>query len=378
TNSTPYPTVQAERSKNHLQMVEGDTATFTYVLKANPYADRTIQIAPAHDGLKIVKGDGTKVDELTLTFTADNWDDAQTVTLSVEHDADRNDIQGRQDVNFTLGDKLTHASGSNATLTVQMLDDDAAPALTLSGASLTVDEGGSGTFTVRLAGRPSAAVTVVLVQPSNAANDDVTFTPASLAFTTSNWHTVQTVTVRATEDADGRDDTATISLSASGGDYGSVNDRVAVTVTDDEPGDLEFSTTRLDVDEGGSEIFTVKLTGQPSASVTLTLVQPDNTDVMLDTDTGTTGNQNTLTFTTGNWGTVQNVTVRAANDGDAGNDTATISLSASGGGYSSITGSVRITVRDDDDIDRVPANFNPITLADIAATEGSVVARSIA
>ena len=41
-----------------------------------------------------------------------------------------------------------------------------------------------------------------------------------------------------------------------------------------------------------------------------------------DTDTGTSGNQTTLTFTPANWDTAQTVTVAAAQDDDAVNDAA--------------------------------------------------------
>ncbi|MBF2755816.1 MAG: hypothetical protein ISN29_11255, partial [Gammaproteobacteria bacterium AqS3] len=322
TNNTPYPTVEAERSTNQLTIYEGETATFTYVLKANPYADRTIQIEPDHDDLKIVKGDGTKVDELTLTFTADNWDDAQTVTLSVEHDADRSDIQGAQDVNFTLGDKLTHASGSNATLTVQMLDDDASPALTLSETSLTVDEDGSDTFTVRLAGRPSANVTVSLVQQSNAANSEVTFSPASLSFTTSNWHTTQTVTVNAAEDDDAGDDIATISLNASGGDYGSVTGSVTITVDDDDDIDgvrASFNPVNLaDVTatEGSIIARSLALGRRPDANVTVALASTNSEVTFASNAAGTTAITQ-LSFTRSNWNTAQTFYTVLGDDSDS-------------------------------------------------------------
>ena len=61
--------------------------------------------------------------------------------------------------------------------------------------SLDVLEGGSSSFTVRLAGRPNADVTVSL-QQSGTANADVTLDKSSLTFTSANWSTAQTVTVR--------------------------------------------------------------------------------------------------------------------------------------------------------------------------------------
>ena len=73
----------------------------------------------------------------------------------------------------------------------------------------------------------------------------------------------------------------------------------------------------------------------------------------MDTDTGTSGNQNTLTFTRSNWDTAQTVTVTAAHDADAADDTASIShavdASRSAREYDDVTvAAVAVTVPDDD------------------------------
>ena len=83
-----------------------------------------------------------------------------------------------------------------------------------------VDEGGTGTCTVELNTQPTAAVRVTIVDPTD--NADVTASPARLTFSTSNWSTAQTVTVSAAEDGDASQDTATVTHTVSGGDYGSV------------------------------------------------------------------------------------------------------------------------------------------------------------
>ena len=78
-----------------------------------------------------------------------------------------------------------------------------------------------------------------------------------------------------------------------------------------------------------------------------------NSDVTVDTDAQADGNQNTLTFTMENYGTAQIVTVRAAEDDDAANDTATIThsivASRSSNEYDSVTiAPVSVNVADDD------------------------------
>ena len=66
----------------------------------------------------------------------------------------------------------------------------------------------------------------------SSSNTKVTFSPASLTFTTTNWNTAQTVTVTAAQDAADAA-SATISHAVAGGDYGPVPAAsVAVTVKD--------------------------------------------------------------------------------------------------------------------------------------------------
>ena len=54
----------------------------------------------------------------------------------------------------------------------------------------------------------------------------------------------------------------------------------------------------------------------------------------------------TLTFTTGDWSTAQSVSVGGVDDGDASDESVT--LSASGGGYGGVTAEVDVTDTDDD------------------------------
>ena len=101
---------------------------------------------------------------------------------------------------------LTHTAGGGdyAGLTASLavtVDDDETAAIVLSANSLAVDEGDASgeTYTVKLSHVPTAPVTVTV---SGHAGSDVSLDKTSLAFTTSNWNTAQTVTVTAAEDAD--------------------------------------------------------------------------------------------------------------------------------------------------------------------------------
>ena len=77
--TTPGVTV----SKTALTVTEDDTAgdSYTVVLDSRPTADVTVTVA-GHSGTAVTP------DPTTLTFTASNWDTAQTVTVTAGDDAD--------------------------------------------------------------------------------------------------------------------------------------------------------------------------------------------------------------------------------------------------------------------------------------------------
>ena len=102
-------------------------------------------------------------------------------------------------------------------------------AIQVEDSTITVDEGGTATFRARLTAQPTGTVTIT----ASESDADISVTPSSRFFSTSNWNTYQSWTVSGLQDSDTADDSATITLTASGG---GVDDTatVAVTVTDDD------------------------------------------------------------------------------------------------------------------------------------------------
>ncbi|MBF2755853.1 MAG: hypothetical protein ISN29_11445, partial [Gammaproteobacteria bacterium AqS3] len=340
-------------SATTLDVTEGGTSTFTVKLDSVPTAGVTVTLAqPSNTDVRVEDTDsGAPGSQNTLTFTSANWRDAQTVTVSAAEDGDED--------SETATISLTAARGgydsAAASVAVDVTDND--KGLDLSAASLHVTEGSSRTFTVKLISRPLTTVTVALSQPDDDTNTDVRFSPTSLTFMTDDWGTIQTVTVRAAGDDDAVDDRATIDLTASGGNYAGIKRSVRVGVDDDDIAELSLSEARLDVDEADSATFTVRLTSEPSARVTVALSQPDNTDVTVD--------ETSLTFTAANWEDPQTVTVRAADDDDAADDTAMVRLAAAGGDYEGKAGSLTVKVDDNDRSDLV------LTPASLTVKEGA-------
>ena len=156
------------------------------------------------------------------------------------------------------------------------------PGVAISPTDLTVNEGSTGTYTVKLNAEPSDEVTVTIVDPTD--NTDVTASPASLSFSTTDWATAQTVTVSAAEDADSSQDTATVTHTVAGGDYASVTaSDVAVTVTDNDTPGVTVAPTSLTVNEGSTGTYTVKLNTLPTGNVTVA-ISSNNTDVTVVLD----------------------------------------------------------------------------------------------
>ena len=115
-------------------------------------------------------------------------------------------------------------------------------------------------------------------------------------------------------------------------------------IDDDEiPLALIVDPTELDIDEGDAtgESFVVRLSREPSADVTVEISGHAGTEV--------TPSRTSLTFTTNNWETDQPVTVTAGEDDDTVDETVTLALAASGGGYGSVSAEVLVTVIDNDE-----------------------------
>ena len=136
----------------------------------------------------------------------------------------------------------------------------------------------------------------------------------------------RTITVTAASDDDRDDENAVITHTANGAHYYDVIATVGVTVNDTTPEpdpELSVSATTLNLAEGGTGSYTVALATEPDANVSVSIAS-DNDEV--------TTSPAELAFTTRNWSTAQSVTVRAASDADAADDTATLTHTASAGG----------------------------------------------
>ena len=337
--------------------VAGGTAVagaYTMNLNSRPTDTVTVTIGGGDPAVSL---SGDTLTNNQVTFTTTNWNTAQTITVTPVKDD--NAVGETVTLTHTLsgGDYAGIAPDS---VTVNLTDSDTRN-LVLSEESLAVTEGDATgvSYTVKLATQPSDTVTVNISGHDGAdlTLSGTTLTNNQLTFTTTNWGTAQTVTVKAGQDDDAANDTGTLTHTASGGDYASVSNTLPVSITDDDTAGIVLSETGLTVTEGYSagSSYTVALATEPTGDVTVGVTLPAGTDLTLD--------KTTLTFTVDNWDTAQTVTVTAAEDDDAANDSATLTHTASGGDYASVTKNLPVTVTDDD---TAGVTIEPTTLSVVA------------
>jgi hypothetical protein len=156
---------------------------------------------------------------------------------------------------------------------------------------------------------------------SSSDTSEGTAAPSGLTFTAGDWSTDQTVTVTGADDSvvDG-DIGYSILLAAAvsaDGNYSGL-DPADVPVTNVDDGDTAGFVVGLingpTTEGGGTATFTVVLTSEPTADVTVGVSSSDTSE-------GTVA-PNSLTFTAGDWSVDQTVTVTgvddAVDDGDIG------------------------------------------------------------
>ncbi|NJP05656.1 MAG: tandem-95 repeat protein [Chloroflexaceae bacterium] len=313
-----------------------DTATFTVSLTSEPLADVTVAFT------------STDTTECTVpanvTLTSANWQNGLPVTVSALNDdlADGPQSCLIETTISSAGSDYTGQDPADVNVTVQ--DDDSA-GVVVSPTSLTLSEpSDTGSFTVALTSEPLAVVTIAMTS-----TDTTECTvPASITLTSANWSDGLNVTVSAVDDdfADGAQnciiETAIISASS---EYDGIDPNdVSVTVADDDTAGIVVAPTSLTVSEpDDTATFTVALTSEPLAAMTLALTSTDTTECTVPAS---------ITLTSANWTSGVSVTVTAQDDTVAdGAQTCIIetAISSASSEYDGIEpDDVTVTVEDDE------------------------------
>ncbi|KAB2940012.1 MAG: hypothetical protein F9K17_14415, partial [Phycisphaerae bacterium] len=340
-NDAPGVTITESGGATSVSETGPTSDTYTVVLCSLPTADVVITVDPDAQ-TDVGAGAGAAIQ---LTFTAGNWNVAQTVTVTAV-----NDLIAEGAHNSTITHTAASGDGGYNGISINNVvaavtdNDTAGVTVTQSGGSTSVSETGptSDTYTVVLNTQPTANVTITVDPDTQTTVGAGAGNPVNLTFTSGNWNVAQTVTVTAVDDsiAEGAHN-STITHAASSGDgfYNGISiGSVVASVTDNDTAGITLTQSggSTDVSEAGptSDTYTLVLTSQPTANVTIT-VDPDT-----QTNLGSgAGAPVTRTFTSGNWSVAQTVTVTAVNDSVAeGPHTSTIThtVASSDGNYNGL------------------------------------------
>jgi uncharacterized repeat protein (TIGR01451 family) len=303
--ATPFAGVTVTPTSGLVTTEAGGKATFTMVLTSQPTANVTIGLTSSN------LTEGT-VAPAAVTFTSANWNIAQTVTVTGVDDAI---VDGTVAYTIVTGatssTDLTYNGLAVADVSVSNTDNDTAGVtVTPTSGLVTTEAGGTATFTVVLTSQPTANVTIPL---SSSDLTEGTVSPASVTFTSANWNVAQTVTVTGVDDSivDGTVAYTIVTGATSSADLtynGLAVADVSVSNTDNDTAGVTVTPTSglITTEAGGTATFTVVLTSQPIANVTIPLSSSDLTE-------GTVAPAS-LTFTPANWNVAQTVTITGVDD----------------------------------------------------------------
>ncbi len=203
-----------------------------------------------------------------IHINQDEWNDYQTVYVNALIDDNRAGGSGTIKVSAVSGDP--DYDGRSREVSVTESDTVGAAMLFPDGRPSRISEGGSASFSVALAVEPYADVTLTV----SSSHSDITFSPASLTFTSTNYSSKQSVTLRAKEDAIAQTATANIKLTASSSgdsDYDDLTGSFSIREVENDTARFVLSSYQnpLTITEGGDHTYSVRLDTEPTANVTV-------------------------------------------------------------------------------------------------------------
>ena len=334
------PQVRVSFERTRYTAIEGGTAaTVTVTLDTNPKRTVTIPLTTTN------RGGATAADyELPSSVTFNTGETEKDITVTATDDTIDDDGES---VRLRFGSSLPDRVGIDtlgSTAIVGILDNDV-PQVRVSFARphYTATEGGrAATVRVTLDTYPERTVTIPLTTTNRggATAADYDALPSSVTFNTSE--TKKDIIVTATDDTiDDDGESVQLGFGSSLPDRVTAGSTTTVTLADNDTRGVKVSEPTLNVSEGDNQTYTLILTSEPTADVTVTV-------------TGATGDVSLsgspVRFTPTTWDRSRTITVNAAEDADAVADpTVTLRHTVSGGDYNSVSADVvRVTIIEKD------------------------------
>lgn len=336
---------------------EGGTATLTVSRFGASSGSATVSYATSN-GSATAPADYTATSG-TLTFA--DGETSKTVTAATIDDTYR---EGPETFGVTLSNASAGTGISRASATVTIIDNDLAPKLAISGASVT--EGGAAVLTVTRSSVINTGVSVNYATSDGTAVAPGDYTATSGTLTFVPGETSKTITV-ATVDDGTYETTESFSVGLSGATDDAVITNATGTVTvNDNDAAPSFSILGGSAAEGGSITFTVTKSGATTTAHSVTYDTADGTATAADDYARATG---TLTFLPGE--TSKIVTVPTVDDTVyEQNETFQVRLSGATGGATISTTSATGTITDND---AAPS----FSVSNVAITEGGTASVTV-
>ena len=239
-------------------------------------------------------------------------------------------------------------SASSGPAVITVVDDENTLETDQSEFAFSWFEGSSFTFRVRLRYEPS---TTAVISVTNAAGEFSSISPDSLTFTTENWDTYQTVSITVAENqvVEGDRDTVLLftpdidEVHERGWTFNIVDDDEAAarspgtseTATPVFPPNITFENFPEELTVGQVAQFDFGLSSEPTSDITVAVTNSDSSVVFT--------NFASHTFSQSNWQSKARVNVLGWASASVG-DTATLTFTASGDGYTDSSTERTITI----------------------------------
>ena len=228
-NDNDDPEVKVQFGSATYSITEPGSVTVKLTLDADPEREVVIPLSADYGN------DATSADfsGVAGSVTFDSGETSKTFSVSTGDDfIDRN---GRS-ATLSFGSLPARVTEGDVEETVISIKDSDVRGANVFPTTLTIAEDGTGTYTVNLLTEPTSAVTFTINNPTD--NTEASAEPASITFDASNFSSPKTVTVTvADDDLDEATETATVTHTITGGDYGAKGVTAAdvvVTMTDDD------------------------------------------------------------------------------------------------------------------------------------------------
>lgn len=258
-----------------LTLREGESREYMAVLTAQPTTMVTLRpiLGGGRDALTVNR----------LEFTPSNWHKPQTLTIALAEDAFAYANGRTATIAFALsrgGEAYSNVSPP-AMITVTLGDNDTAGLTETLPTDLTLDEGGSQSYTVKLDSQPTAAVRIIatIAAPRIGLTINGSTSPVTRTFDAENYATAQTFVIALAADAidnlpaERADVSIAYAVVSADAAYNamSIADTIVGLIDDEDPSGINHTLpANLRLPEGENRSYIIRLANPPTANVQIT------------------------------------------------------------------------------------------------------------